>query len=412
MGAIVLSIPIFFALIALELGWGIATHRNSYRLNDTFSNIGCGIGQQVTGLFFKGVIFMAYIYLYTHFRWFTIEETVWNWILLFLGVDFCYYWFHRFSHEVNWIWATHIVHHQSEEYNLSVALRQSWFQGLISWAFYIPLALLGFHPTTLITVAAFNTLYQFWIHTRIIGKMGPLEWILNTPSHHRVHHGSNPKYIDKNHAGTLIIWDRLFGTFQEEEEEVVYGITTPLQSWNPVYANFHYWRDLWNESAKIQGARQKLKFWMAPPGWRPSHMGGPLDVPEKSPDTFTKFNTRIPRAWQAYAATQFLAILAFTSFFLFTMGGNLMEKDVRALIDFFWYSGLILGSMHVLGLMFEHRASAWNWEKFRLLFIAVGGWGPWRHGTPEALEIIMIAYAVIMYLWILSIKPSKQTYDH
>ena len=218
---ITLSIPIFFLLIGIELIVGRLKKEKLYRFNDALTNINLGIGSQVVGIMTKGLLFLAYLYLYEN-RIFTFENTWVTWLFLFLGVDFFYYWFHRASHEINAMWAAHIVHHQSEDYNLSVALRQSWFQGWFSWAFYLPLAVVGFDPIMFATMASLNTLYQFWIHTTTIKTMGPLEWIFNTPSHHRVHHGSNPKYIDRNHAGSLIIWDRMFGTFQQEEEEGKY----------------------------------------------------------------------------------------------------------------------------------------------------------------------------------------------
>lgn len=225
---IALSIPLFFLLMGIELAWSAWSGRKVYRFNDFVANLGCGIGSQVVGAFTKTMVFAVYLWVYDHGRLFTLENSVLTWIATFLLIDLLYYWFHRLSHEINFLWAAHIVHHQSEEYNLSVALRQSWWQGLFSFWFYIPVAVLGVHPVTILTVGAFVTLYQFWIHTKALGKLGPVEWLFNTPSHHRVHHGSDPKYIDRNHAGTLIIWDRLFGTYQVEEEEPLYGITTPL----------------------------------------------------------------------------------------------------------------------------------------------------------------------------------------
>ncbi|RZK98006.1 MAG: sterol desaturase family protein, partial [Pedobacter sp.] len=241
---IALSVPFFFILIGIELAYSFYKKLKYYRLNDSISNLSQGIGQQVTGIFMKTALFFGYTHIFENWKWFSMPQNVWIWIILFFSVDFFYYWFHRMSHQVNALWAAHIVHHQSEEYNLTVALRQSWFQSWFSWVFYLPLAFLGFDPVMFLTISAFNTIYQFWIHTRAIKNMGVLEHIINTPSHHRVHHGSNPKYIDKNHAGTLIIWDKLFGTFQKEEDVVYYGITKPLASWNPVWANFHYWHDL------------------------------------------------------------------------------------------------------------------------------------------------------------------------
>ena len=226
-----------------ELAWSWWSGRKVYRFNDFIANLGCGIGSQVVGAFTKTSIFAAYLYVWDHWRLFTVGNGALAWVGAFLLVDLLYYWFHRASHEVNAFWAAHVVHHQSEEYNLSVALRQSWFQGLISWWFYLPMAWLGFHPLTIVTVGAFNTLYQFWIHTKAIGSSVRWNGSSTRPATTACTTAATPKYIDRNHAGTLIIWDKLFGTFQEEEEEPVYGITKPLASWDPVTANFRTWRN-------------------------------------------------------------------------------------------------------------------------------------------------------------------------
>lgn len=317
---IILSIPLFFLLMGIELAWSAWSGRHVYRLNDFIANLGCGIGSQVVGAFTKAVIFAAYLWTYDHLRVFTLPATALTWIVAFLLVDLLYYWFHRLSHEVNFLWAAHIVHHQSEEYNLSVALRQSWWQGLFSWWFYVPLAVLGIHPLLIVTVGAFNTLYQFWIHTKAIGRMGPLEAVLNTPSHHRVHHGSDPKYIDRNHAGTLIVWDRLFGTFQREEEEPVYGITTPLASWDPVKANFHYWGDLFGLAARCTRWSDKLRVFLKPPGWRPAELGGFQGPRAKDRGTHRVFDTPVDRGTRLYTSAQFALLLIVTSLFLFRQG--------------------------------------------------------------------------------------------
>lgn len=303
---IALSVPVFFVLIGIELAWSFYKKLDYYRLNDSIANLSQGIGQQLTGIFMKTALFFGYLYIFEHWRLFDLPQTIWIWLLLFLGVDFFYYWFHRMSHQVNALWAAHIVHHQSEEYNLTVALRQSWFQGWFSWVFYLPLAFLGFDPLMFLTLSAFNTLYQFWIHTRIIKNMGPLEYILNTPSHHRVHHGSNPKYIDKNHAGTLIIWDRLFGTFQKEEEEVYYGITTPLASWNPLWANVHYWDELWSTAKQSPRWADKIKVFIKPPGWFPAHLGGFKSAPEIDTDRYQKYNPMYQEKRVPYVVFQFI----------------------------------------------------------------------------------------------------------
>ena len=315
---IALSIPIFFILIAVELVYAFFKKLNYYRINDSIANLSQGIGSQLVGIFLKAGTFFGYLYIYENLRFFTFSNAIWTWILLFMGVDFFYYWFHRYSHQINALWASHIVHHQSEEYNLTVALRQSWFQSGFSWVFYLPLAFVGFEPIMFLTVSAFNTLYQFWIHTRAIGDMGPLEWVLNTPSHHRVHHGSNPKYIDKNHAGTLIIWDRLFGTFQKEEEEVVYGITSPLASWNPVWANFHYWIELFDTFKNSKGWKEKLSVFLRSPGWFPESMGGRQYPKEINLDTYVKYSPVYESKFNVYIFFQFVLTLSIASILLFT----------------------------------------------------------------------------------------------
>ena len=265
----------------------------------------------------KTALFFGYKYIYEHWRVFDLPATIWIWIFLFIGVDFFYYWFHRMSHQVNFLWAAHVVHHQSEEYNLTVALRQSWFQGWFSWFFYLPLAFLGFQPLMFLTLSAFNTLYQFWIHTRAIKSMGFLEYILNTPSHHRVHHGSNPKYIDKNHAGTLIIWDRLFGTFQKEEDEVYYGTTKPLASWNPLWANVQYWDELIKTARQANGFRDKINVFIKPPGWFPESLGGIKYAPEIDVDNYKKYNPVYGSNVTGYILIQFIIALAGGSALLF-----------------------------------------------------------------------------------------------
>ena len=361
---IILSIPLFFVLMGAELAWGLWSRRHRpdgsapiYRFTDFISNMGCGIGSQIIGAFTKTVIFGIYMWVYDHGRLFTLSSSLLTWTIAFLLVDLLYYWFHRLSHEVNFLWAAHIVHHQSEEYNLSVALRQSWWQGLFSWWFYVPLAVLGFHPLVIVTVGAFNTLYQFWIHTKAIDRLGPLEYILNTPSHHRVHHGSDRKYLDRNHAGTLIIWDRIFGTFQREEEEPHYGITTPLRSWDPVRANFHYWCDLIAMARGTRSFADKVKVFFKPPGWRPHDLGDrqPSAKRDAAPTrSHTQLNSRIT----LYVAIQFVLLVAITSLFLF-----------QQTIFVGWRSGVMAAVILVwvmdLGLLVENRRWALALEAIR-----------------------------------------------
>lgn len=368
---IALSVPVFFILIGIELAWNFYKKLNYYRFNDSIANLSQGIGQQLTGIFMKTALFFGYKYIFENWRLFDLPKSIWIWIILFIGVDFFYYWFHRMSHQVNALWAAHIVHHQSEEYNLTVALRQSWFQGWFSWVFYLPLALVGFDPIMFLTLSSFNTLYQFWIHTRAIKSMGPLEWILNTPSHHRVHHGSNPKYIDRNHAGTLIIWDRIFGTFQKEEEEVYYGITTPLASWNPIWANVHYWDELLKTARQSPRWMDKINVFLKPPGWFPAHLGGFKSAPEIDPLVYKKYDPQYHQQLTGYVLVQFVigliagsAILflhsslpsaalisgaTFVILTLLTCGALLEEKKWKVKFE---YARLVLGILIVLLLDF------------------------------------------------------------
>ncbi len=271
---VTLAVPFFFLLIGIEFVAGLVQRKRLYRFNDSINDLSCGIIDQIVGIFLKGLLFAGYLFLFENFRLFDIltAPPAAKWVAaigLLLGVDFCFYWFHRIAHEYAAPWATHVVHHQSEEYNLAVALRQSALEGCFAWVFYLPLAVIGFPPAWYLAMSALNLLYQFWIHTEAIDKLGPLEWVFNTPSHHRVHHARNPKYLDKNYAGMLIIWDRMFGTFQPEQEQPVYGITKPLHSWNPLWANLHAWAELASDAWRAPRWRDKVKIWFMPLGWTP-----------------------------------------------------------------------------------------------------------------------------------------------
>jgi sterol desaturase/sphingolipid hydroxylase (fatty acid hydroxylase superfamily) len=378
---IALSIPVFFILIGVELLVCWIQGKKYYRLNDSLSNLAQGIGQQVTGIFFKVIISFFYIYLYDMHKIFDIPNALWVWVVLFFCVDFFYYWFHRMSHEVNAMWAAHIVHHQSEDYNLTVALRQSWFQSFFSLFFYLPLALVGFDPIMFVTVSSFNTLYQFWIHTQTIGKLGPLEWIFNTPSHHRVHHGSNPKYIDKNHAGSLIIWDRLFGTFQEEEEEVYYGITRPLNSWNPIWANFHYWAELWQLSKRSSGLKNKLLVFLMPPGWQPKELGGRQFAKEIDPNEYRKYDNRSHTRVHRYAFFQFVLILGAASILLF------VEKQLTS-YQVYGIAFSVIGGLVAVGAYFENNRWALGIDLCRLLLIMV---------VLSTISIPLLKYSALLF---------------
>ena len=334
-----------------------------YRLGDSYANIGCGIFEQVTGIFVKVIAVGLYSLVYQNLRIFDIPVNGWTIFLLFLGVDFTYYWAHRLSHEINLFWVGHVVHHQSEDYNLSVALRQGALQKLFTAPFALPLALLGFSDEWFLYISAFNTLYQFWIHTEAIGKLGPLEWVLNTPSHHRVHHGRDPKYIDKNHAGSLIIWDRMFGTFQAEEERPHYGITKPTETYNPVKAHWLPIKQLAQDVQRVSGWN-KLKLLFMPPGWYPEENGGFQAPPQIDDKTYRKFDFIVSSRLGAYLLVQFVLLLGFTAYFLFTYTqNNQLQNALQA--------AFILVSLLIIGGLFEQRRWAVWLEIPRLLLYLV-----------------------------------------
>jgi len=391
------SIPIFFLLIGIEVLVDRFKKSNLYRFNDAITNLSCGIGQQVVGLFMKVFTVGAYAWLYENFSPFKgqIPVTWWSILLLFIGVDFFYYWFHRLAHEISVMWGSHVVHHQSEEYNLTVALRQAWLQGAFSWVFYLPLAWLGFEPLLFVSIAGFQTLYQFWIHTKTIGKLpAPIEFIFNTPSHHRVHHGVNPKYIDRNHGGTLIIFDRMFGTFQKEEEEVVYGITKPSNSWNPLWVNFQYWIELFRDAIRASKWTDKIKILLKPPGWLPEELGGIQKPKEVTPETFHKYNTRTPRGLNYYVLLHYMMVLAGTTAFIF------MFKDFP-----FWTNAglttLIVLSIVNLGGIFERKRWVFALEAGRLTSMSITTVFIMRDSGLFLLAIILVSViSLTSILWL------------
>jgi sterol desaturase/sphingolipid hydroxylase (fatty acid hydroxylase superfamily) len=261
-----LAIPAFLLLLLIEAVADARMRTDLYERQDTFASLAMGIGNVLVNLVAKGVQFGILLWLY-RFRFFNLGTQWWVWGLLFFADEFSYYWFHRTSHECRLFWASHVVHHSSQKYNLSTALRQTWTGSFMGFLFWLWLPLAGFQPWMIFTMQAVSLLYQFWIHTEIIKTMGPLEAVFNTPSHHRVHHGSNPQYIDRNHGGTLILWDRLFRSFEPERERVRYGLTKNLHSYNPFRIAFHEWLDIARDVRRAPGLANKLRYIFGRPGW-------------------------------------------------------------------------------------------------------------------------------------------------
>ena len=264
----------FFALSVLVEAWVMKKMKDEgkpvvgHTVKDTVASLSMGLGNLIIDTFWKVAAFAFYLALYelTPLR---MGSGPLAWLVLFFSEDLCYYWFHRVHHESRFFWAGHVSHHSSQHYNLSTALRQPWTTSITGLPFWAPLALLGFHPAMIVVAKSISLLYQYWIHTESIGRLGPLEWVLNTPSHHRVHHASNPQYLDKNYAGILIIWDRLFGTFESEVEKPVYGLTKNIHTYNPLRICFHEFAAILRDVRRPEPLRIRLGRAFRNPAWKP-----------------------------------------------------------------------------------------------------------------------------------------------
>lgn len=348
---VLLAIPFFFLLMGIE--WLIGRFRqiSYYNFADTITNLNLGVGNQAFGLFFKLIVLAVYVWIYNRFAIWHLPQTWQTFAVAVLLFDFIFYWAHRIGHEVNFFWGAHLVHHQSEEYNLSVALRQSWFHTFLSAFLFLPVALIGFDPLLFGAASAVNTLYQFWIHTKAIDKLPRfIEYIFNTPSHHRVHHATNLQYIDKNHGGILIIWDRLFGTFQEEQEQVTFGITQPLRSLNPVWANAHFYADLWQKMKTMPTLKQKWQLWWAGPDAladEKSEADEQQIALEKTPSISNyapQIARSLPRGSKRYVAAQLLLVTVGLMGFMYYFD-QITWVERFAALGFLLFSGLVCSAV-------------------------------------------------------------------
>jgi alkylglycerol monooxygenase len=347
-----MAIPFFFVLMAVE-GW--LGHRDGqpvFRGTDVVTNLALGTLQVLFNVVAAGLLSGIYALGYEHRLW-TIPSTPWLWLFAIIGLDFCYYWFHRASHRIMVVWALHAPHHSSEDYNLSVALRQGPLQPLVSRWFYLPMGFLGVPPSMYVTIISLNTLFQFWIHTEQIGCLGWLEQVFNTPSHHRVHHGCNPAYVDKNHAGAFIVWDRWFGTFAPEDSRPVYGTVVPAATWNPLRAT---WIPIADMIAKVHAARGWHEHLMAvfgPPEWLPASTRRMPEVVLRAP-----YNDRpSPLRWRYGALQSVLTLAAAVSVLLLAARWPSAQVWVTVL----W----VVASFGVVGAVLDNRRWAWPAEAAR-----------------------------------------------
>jgi sterol desaturase/sphingolipid hydroxylase (fatty acid hydroxylase superfamily) len=270
---VLISIPIYTIVIGIEILYSFLKHKGFYSTKGILSNLYLTSLNLSLDVLVRGIC-LAVLWYFYQFKFTAIDKSIHPilyWSVLVLAEDFMFYWMHRVDHYCRFFWAVHVTHHSSEEFNLTVGFRSSVFQPLYRFVWFIPIALVGFDPLDIMFMYAATQIYGILIHTKTIGKLGPLEWVLSTPSHHRVHHASNIKYLDKNMGMILIIWDRVFGTFAKEEEEVVYGLTTDIKTYNPITMVFHEWKAIYEDLNKQTSFKNKIMYVFGPPGW--SHDG-------------------------------------------------------------------------------------------------------------------------------------------
>lgn len=347
------AIPFFLILIALEYGVSMLMHKQVNRLFDTISSLSSGITNVIKDVLGLSIVIISYGWLVNHLAIYHIQSTILTYVLAFIGIDFAGYWIHRWSHEINVFWNRHIIHHSSEEFNLSCALRQSVSEIFALFTFtYIPMAILGIPAQVVAVVAPIQLFAQFWYHTRLIHKMGWLEYILVTPSHHRVHHAINPEYMDKNYSQIFIIWDKLFGTFQPEKEEIpaVYGVTRAVHTWNPWIINYQHLWLLISDAWRTKSWLDKLKIWVMPTGWRPADVSTAFPVPyTKEIYLRNKYDTIASPLFKAWAVGQLLITLLLMMFLFNNIGtipfSSVLLYGLFLFVNIFAYTSLMDGNL-------------------------------------------------------------------
>lgn len=388
MTVIMYAIPFFFLLIGIELCAERIKNTDYYRLSDALTSLTLGIVSRAAGLAKSLVPFTLYYLALDSIAIVTLGSQWWVWVLAFVLYDFCYYWLHRMSHQVNILWAAHVVHHSSEDYNLTTALRQT-SGSFFGWIFYLPMALLGIPVEIFITVGALNLVYQFWVHTRHVPKLGWYEWFFVSPSNHRVHHAQNPAYIDRNYGGVFILWDRCFGTFQEEleHEPVIFGIRTRLKSWDPLWANIHVYAQLFSDAIHTRSWKDKCFIWFRRTGWRPADVNEAYPLQKTNLADFRKFDVTLESWLQKYGFVQHLILIAVTLLVL-TSAQNLDTLPIWTAIAFIFFAGFSLGAVlarsswlvvtesmkHVLLILSMMILPAPDWLVVGLISVSVLSW--------------------------------------
>ena len=407
MNPIVYAIPVFMASILLEIVIARWKRVPTYDIPDALTSLHFGTLSQTIGAFVKVLGFGLYVAVYE--RWHAVElptDAWWVWVAALVVYDFIYYWIHRFGHEVNCLWAAHQVHHSSEYYNLSTALRQSSTGAVVGWPFYLVMAVAGVPPLVFGVVALIDLLYQYWVHTELVRKLGWFDRVFVSPSNHRVHHGQNDYCIDRNYGGIFIIWDRLFGTFQEErdEEPVVYGIRKPLRSYNAVWGNLHVWKELFTNSwqaLRRGNASSAIAVFFAPPaGWgqHVEHLDTKMVV---------RFDTATPRTVRMYALVQYGVFSLYATHFIAVAPE--LSLGVRLL-----YAGVIAAGALSVGWLLEGRKFALPVEALRL--VALGGaflllptWFGWAPTPQVKMAVLALLATSLAWLGVGLVKVPEES---
>ena len=357
--------PLAILLLLLEIVYCVKKKNGYYSFQDTVANLATGIGNQCINLAVLFFVYHFYGWLYNNVAPWKIPATWYSLLILLLLQDFIFYWFHRVGHTINIFWAAHMPHHSSEEMNLSVGLRASFTQRIFQFLFFDwILAVIGYSPEMIYSMAAVHLFLAYWHHTRLIKKMGFLEKIFVTPSHHRVHHGVNTQYLDKNFSEFLIIWDKIFGSFEEEKEEVCYGVTHPPRTWDPIYINIQYWKQLWDDAVAADSWWDKIRIWFMPLGWRPKNVGQAFPRVGYTRDNQIKFSSRQFRNTKPYIIAQITAGLVYMFIAInLTLPLTITERLIMT-------AGIFMMTISWGGIL---RAKKWAvaLEMFRLFYMLV-----------------------------------------
>ena len=392
MNVIVYAIPVFIALMAAEFGVGLALGRNVYRLNDSVGSLTAGILSQISGMFMLALSVGIYVLVYDRFTLLSLRGDDWRvWVGALVAYDFFYYWNHRVDHEVGLFWAAHVVHHQSDNFNLSTALRQPSTGVLLGWIFYLPMAIAGVPPVVFVAVGLIDLLYQFWIHTELVGSLGWFDHVFASPSNHRVHHGVNDRYLDKNYGGILILWDRLFGTFEPEVEKPVFGVRGGLGTFDPLWANLSYYATMADLCRRTKDWRDKVKVWFAPPGWVPPDLRAAGPEPRFDPQAVRIYDPPAGRGASILVFVALVAMIGATAAFLIAAPGLPLANGLvlfASLAAALWAMGRLLdGRISLLESSYVFAAAVTS-AAYSLGFAGVESLA-----KPAALALLIAAFA-------------------